>query len=429
MDLGEWLQGYRGVADYGFVAFSGITDDASAEAVFNKIDENGGGFVLLIEFCDYIKAAEIAAQTPMGATLDEDEGKDSGNADEYRIDFSKARSQPLTMFTECFAPLCAKNDEGAKQRKAGFRSADPNGNGLCSLAELETYVLKNLLYRFKKEVAKSGGFMKATGASASRASAAGPPPTPGRSFPKTGPPKITNKQEMSGARAEEHKAMMKATREKEKETAAAHKAFLEKDKEEQRAKAAEQRAKLLEKAEELSKLRESKAAARGPKKPASSLPTRGANPKDLRALNKQMSKTSAASSAAPPRGRASSASRPGTAAARGSSSSSSSRTSSAAGARSPAVATSSGPGSRPGSRAGSRASSATRQRAASEDRGGLSPFPRASDGAPTPRPNPSVPKVRPPPAPAPSVPKKSGFGRFMKSTGSSSSRTAATSGK
>ena len=30
---------------------------------------------------------------------------------------------------------------GGKLRKTEFRAADPNGNGLCSLAELETWVM------------------------------------------------------------------------------------------------------------------------------------------------------------------------------------------------------------------------------------------------------------------------------------------------
>jgi hypothetical protein len=45
----------------------------------------------------------------------------------------------------CFLPLCASGKEGDALRVEMFKSADPNGNGLCSLAELETFVLQRLL--------------------------------------------------------------------------------------------------------------------------------------------------------------------------------------------------------------------------------------------------------------------------------------------
>ena len=73
VDLEEWLKGYKGVSDYGFVAFASITDDASATAVFKQIDANGGGIVLLEEWCEFLKAAEIEAGTVLGQTLAEDE--------------------------------------------------------------------------------------------------------------------------------------------------------------------------------------------------------------------------------------------------------------------------------------------------------------------------------------------------------------------
>ena len=43
---------------------------------------------------------------------------------------------------------------GEALRKRGFTLADPNGNGLCSLAELEGFVLKALLAKFPKDVKK-----------------------------------------------------------------------------------------------------------------------------------------------------------------------------------------------------------------------------------------------------------------------------------
>lgn len=39
---------------------------------------------------------------------------------------------------------------GAKLRTEGFKFADPNGNGLCSLAEIDNFVLRSLLAAYPK---------------------------------------------------------------------------------------------------------------------------------------------------------------------------------------------------------------------------------------------------------------------------------------
>ena len=49
-----------------------------------------------------------------------------------------------------FAGLTEKSLEGTNKRKAGFKFADPNGNGLCSLAEIENFVLQMLLRAYPK---------------------------------------------------------------------------------------------------------------------------------------------------------------------------------------------------------------------------------------------------------------------------------------
>jgi hypothetical protein len=63
-------------------------------------------------------------------------------------------SQELKDFMKCFVAMAEASEEGKKLRKAGFSSADPNGNGLCSLAELEGFVLKALLAKFPKDMKK-----------------------------------------------------------------------------------------------------------------------------------------------------------------------------------------------------------------------------------------------------------------------------------
>jgi Ca2+-binding EF-hand superfamily protein len=74
IDLSEWLAGYHDCEDYGFVALRFINrGDDSAVKLFERIDDNSSGTIMLDEWCDFLKAAEIKAGTALGATLAEDE--------------------------------------------------------------------------------------------------------------------------------------------------------------------------------------------------------------------------------------------------------------------------------------------------------------------------------------------------------------------
>lgn len=73
IDLDEWLAGYENLAGYGFVAFLDIKNDESATAAFNAMDQNQGGFVLLDEYCKFVKEAEIENGTALGAMLAADQ--------------------------------------------------------------------------------------------------------------------------------------------------------------------------------------------------------------------------------------------------------------------------------------------------------------------------------------------------------------------
>jgi topoisomerase IA-like protein len=97
MDLSEWLAGYKGVADYGFVAFNDLKStkgEKAATEFFNKIDDNGGGVVLLDEWCDFIKKAEVAAGTPLGALLNEDETNQDTPLAQGRASANNATDSP-----------------------------------------------------------------------------------------------------------------------------------------------------------------------------------------------------------------------------------------------------------------------------------------------------------------------------------------------
>ena len=65
---------WRGVREHGFKALGALNNDADAAAAFKAMDDNGGGVVLMDEWCEWLKAAEIKAGTLLGATLAADEG-------------------------------------------------------------------------------------------------------------------------------------------------------------------------------------------------------------------------------------------------------------------------------------------------------------------------------------------------------------------
>ena len=206
IDMAEWLKGYKALPTLGFVALEGLESDAEAEKVFKTIDKNGGGAVILDEFCTFLKDAEVAADTALGILLNEDEaskppaaggeaaaagGAGGGPqvADENALHYAATEPAPgkgggapalksgtadaakggaakgpepsgggaaggagddLAKFCAPFRPYAEKTDAGAALRKKGFRAADPNGNGLCSLAELEGFILNSLLGVYPK---------------------------------------------------------------------------------------------------------------------------------------------------------------------------------------------------------------------------------------------------------------------------------------
>ena len=63
----------------------------------------------------------------------------------------KGVSTELLSFVKLFAPLASTKSEAHADRLEAFELADPNGNGLCSLSELETYVLQKLMAKFPRK--------------------------------------------------------------------------------------------------------------------------------------------------------------------------------------------------------------------------------------------------------------------------------------
>jgi hypothetical protein len=238
IDLGKWMRGFRGVTDHGFVALQGIASNDEAADVFKMMDDNGGGIVLLDEWCKFLKDCEIIMDTPLGRLLNagqypakngslfahkmekskakvpsdalatwtlsqkslkakqvthwqhdtivnpksylksgngahsaliQDHSKPAGRSQDdlrtwlqgwpssgcfaaplnaFGLALGKHVSEDLLRFISVFEPFLAKTEQGEQLRAEGFLAADPNGNGLCSLAELETFVLRELLSSF-----------------------------------------------------------------------------------------------------------------------------------------------------------------------------------------------------------------------------------------------------------------------------------------
>jgi hypothetical protein len=69
IDVFEWLAGFKNVIDHGFVGLQFVTSKAEALEVFKMIDGNGGGLILLDEWCSFLKNCEVAADSPIGRLL------------------------------------------------------------------------------------------------------------------------------------------------------------------------------------------------------------------------------------------------------------------------------------------------------------------------------------------------------------------------
>jgi hypothetical protein len=105
MDLAEFQAGFAGVNDHGFVGLQGISSKEEAAEVFKKIDDNGGGIVLLDEWSFFLKNCEIAADTALGKILSADQSGGVGKKEALFANMAKAgvrsgsSSRPLAAAT------------------------------------------------------------------------------------------------------------------------------------------------------------------------------------------------------------------------------------------------------------------------------------------------------------------------------------------
>lgn len=106
------------MTEHGFVALQGLASKQDATALFEAMDGNGGGVVLLDEWCGYLKAAEVAAHTAVGQLLSADEAGGVG----------KLQALPTLVGAAGAAGAAGSGGSGAAVLPPGFKPWDPAGH-------------------------------------------------------------------------------------------------------------------------------------------------------------------------------------------------------------------------------------------------------------------------------------------------------------
>ena len=137
VELTEWLNGYRGVAEHGFVGLTGIANTGQARSAFAKMDDNGGGIVLLDEWCFYLKGAEIEAGTEIGRLLNMDEEGGVGKKEKL-----SATRKPLPGRVSA-AEVQAKRERRAfreaEKKAAAAAATGENGHGNAEVSQVREH--------------------------------------------------------------------------------------------------------------------------------------------------------------------------------------------------------------------------------------------------------------------------------------------------
>ena len=122
IELNEWMAGFTTVADHGFVGLKNVTTTDEARAVFESIDDNGGGIVLLDEWSYWIKQEEIKAGTAIGALLQMDEAGGVGKeADKLK---ATKKALPGRISAAEYAKKKAKKEAKSKQKSSAGPAAE-----------------------------------------------------------------------------------------------------------------------------------------------------------------------------------------------------------------------------------------------------------------------------------------------------------------
>jgi len=178
IDYTEWMKEYSRLIGSGFLGLRNMTDADIANSVFQAMDGDNKGMVLFTEFCEYVTSYEVEKKTKMGKLFggklkvvhkkadDKSIGTGSVVTDGAEVEVKAplligdvysyspeacTTSTELYRFLESFVELSENSSEGKAKREFAFTIADPNCNGYCSLAELESFILVALQKGFSKE--------------------------------------------------------------------------------------------------------------------------------------------------------------------------------------------------------------------------------------------------------------------------------------
>jgi len=167
ISLEEWRTSFPsfryGYDGYSFAAFADLADNDSrtADSTFLEMDSDGHGMIILSEWCEFIKEAEIEANSEIGAIFSRpiDPTKSptnptrqsvSSHADSSTDAGSSVVSSALVAFRKLFAPYAEKTPQGLSRRKLAWPRFSPDGVGAVSLAQLKKWASHELQRKYTK---------------------------------------------------------------------------------------------------------------------------------------------------------------------------------------------------------------------------------------------------------------------------------------
>jgi len=168
IELSEWLAGYLKVTDH---SLAGLQDFEDPKEIFEEMDNDGRGMVLLGEWCRYLAAKEVESDTILGQFLKisldtkkqthqkgsraklstATKKKDTNGrstavkptsqfSGKNEVKLGKGVSDDAVDFVDCFRAMAQKNDAGRQLRILQWKHADSNASGMVSLAECDLWV-------------------------------------------------------------------------------------------------------------------------------------------------------------------------------------------------------------------------------------------------------------------------------------------------
>lgn len=153
IDVGEFTKAYKGVTQHGFLALEGLSSKKEAAKLFGRIDDNGGGFIMLEEWCEYIKAVEIEEGTALGLMLAEDE--EGGVGKKWEKPTGK-QAQVMGKKGKPFKPTPTKRKlPNTKSKPAGSPTRPSSGSPKLAATKSRPMTESEILFKSLQKAMKS----------------------------------------------------------------------------------------------------------------------------------------------------------------------------------------------------------------------------------------------------------------------------------